>query len=108
MKVLEKNTSAGDTATITAAAIAPGLPIQRDKARRVVLYQYLTRSGSTTSEYRLKLEMIKNSLLGRPLDAAFVRYSTPIKKGETETEALERLSGFARRLSPDIKPALPF
>jgi len=84
------------------------LLIQKDKERRVVLYQYLTRGGHTTSEYRLKWELIKNSLLGRPLDAAFVRFSTPLSGHESEEEALERLGRFARRLTPSIRPAMPF
>lgn len=84
------------------------LLIQKDKEQRVVLYQYLTRGGNTTSEYRLKFELIRNSLLGRPLDAAFVRFSTPLGKQESEAEALERLGRFARRLAPSIQPALPF
>ena len=84
------------------------LLIQKDKEQRVVLYQYLTRGGNTTSEYRLKFELIRNSLLRRPLDAAFVRFSTPLGKQESEEEARERLGRFARRLAPSIKPALPF
>ena len=84
------------------------LVIQRDKDRRVVLYQFLMRGGGTASEYRLKLEMIKNALLRRPQDAAFVRFSTPIGRGESEAAALDRLSRFSELLAPSIEPALPF
>jgi EpsI family protein len=84
------------------------LTIQRDKERRVVLYNYRTRGGDTTSEWRLKLEMALGSLLGRPCDAAFIRYSTAVRDGESDSVALERLGGFARRLAPEIGPALPF
>jgi EpsI family protein len=84
------------------------LLIQKNKDRRVVLYQYLTRGGPTTSEYRLKWELIKSSLLGRPLDAAFVRFSTALVDGEDEAEARERLRRFVDQLAPSIEPALPF
>jgi EpsI family protein len=84
------------------------LLIQREKERRVVLYQYLTRGGATTSELRLKVELTLGGLLGRPIDAAFIRYSTPVAIGESEAAALERLGAFARALQPSVRPALPF
>lgn len=84
------------------------LTIQRDKDRRVVLYQYLTRGGATTSEFRLKWELTLGALLGRPMDAAFIRYSTPLARQETEAEALDRLGRFAQDLQPAVLPALPF
>jgi len=84
------------------------LLIQRDKERRVVLYQYLTRGGATTSELRLKVELTLGGLLGRPIDAAFIRYSTPVAPEETEAAALERLGRFAREIQPTVEPALPF
>ncbi len=92
----------------TQAGQASCLLIQKNKDRRVVLYRYLTRGGATTSEYRLKWELIKNSLLGRPLDAAFVRFSTPIAVDENQADARARLEGFVARLEPSIEPALPF
>lgn len=84
------------------------LLIQRDKDRRVVLYQYVTRRGITTSEFRLKWELTLGSLLGRPMDAAFLRYSTPLAKSETEDQAVLRLEVFARDLQPSMGAALPF
>jgi hypothetical protein len=73
-----------------------------------VLYQYQTRGGPTTSELRLKMELTVGGLLGRPLDAAFIRYSTPVAEGESESAALERLGRFARQVQPTVQPALPF
>ena len=87
---------------------AGNLLIQKNKDRRIVYYQYITRGGGTTSEYRLKWELIKNSLIGRPLDAAFVRFSTPVAAGEAEAGARDRLSVFVDALQPSIEPALPF
>jgi EpsI family protein len=84
------------------------LLIQRDKEQRVVLYQYLTRGGATTSELRLKVELTVGALLGRPIDAAFIRYSTPVGSGETEAAALARMDRFAQVIQPTIRPALPF
>ncbi|MBM4117225.1 EpsI family protein [bacterium] len=84
------------------------LLIQRDKDQRVVLYQYLTRSGATTSELRLKVELTLGGLLGRPLDAAFIRYSTPVGPEESAAAAMERLGRFAREVQPTVRPGLPF
>ena len=84
------------------------LLIQRDKERRVVLYQYLTHGGATTSEFRLKAELALASLLGRPLDAAFLRYSTQLAPDETADQALDRLTVFAQTLEPELREALPF
>ena len=84
------------------------LVIQRDKERRVVLYQYLTRSGATTSEFRLKVEQVLGSLRGRPLDAAYLRYSTPLASGESAEHARARLEIFARELQAELRGALPF
>ena len=84
------------------------LLIERERERRVVCYQYLTRGGATTSGLRLKLELMVSSLLGRPRDAAFVRYSTAVGPGESEAAALERLGAFARVMQPTLRPALPF
>lgn len=84
------------------------LLIQRDKEQRVVLYQYLTRGGATTSELRLKVELTLGGLLGRPIDAAFIRYSTPVGPEESEAAAAARLADFAREIQPTVRPALPF
>jgi EpsI family protein len=84
------------------------LVIQREKERRVVLYQYRTHGGATTSELRLKAELVVGSLLGRPLDAAFLRYSTPLEPDEEPEDALVRLTAFARSLEPELREALPF
>lgn len=84
------------------------LLIQRDKENRVVLYQYLTRGGATTSEFRLKWELTLGSLLGRPVDAAFIRYSTRLRAGESEAQAMARLGDFARGVQNTVSPALPF
>lgn len=84
------------------------LVIQKNKERRVVLYHYQTRGGLTTSELRLKTELALSSLLGRPLDAAFVRFSTRVLEAESDDEALTRLADFTRQLGPGIDRGLPF
>jgi EpsI family protein len=40
-----------------------------------VLYWFTTRGGTTSGEYALKWDLVKNSLAGRPTDALFVRYN---------------------------------
>jgi EpsI family protein len=41
-----------------------------------ILYWFTTRGGTTSGEYALKWDLVKNSLAGRPTDALFVRYNT--------------------------------
>ncbi|MCP4545719.1 MAG: EpsI family protein [bacterium] len=84
------------------------LEIRKNKERRLVLYRYRTRGGATTSEWRLKFELALASLLGRPLDAAFIRFSTRLGKDEEPAAARSRLEAFARTLEPEIGQGLPF
>lgn len=50
------------------------LTLDRDGLRQQAVYWFHTRSGRLVGEYALKLDLVRNSLRGRPTDAAFVRY----------------------------------
>jgi len=49
--------------------------IERNQEREEMLYWFRTRSGTVTGEYALKWDLVRNSLLGRPTDAAFLRFN---------------------------------
>ncbi|HSH00714.1 MAG TPA: EpsI family protein, partial [candidate division Zixibacteria bacterium] len=49
------------------------LTIERDNHRQLMLYWFETRSGAIHNEFGLKFDLVKNALLFRPTDAAFVR-----------------------------------
>jgi EpsI family protein len=61
--------------------------IGRDDQKVEMLYWFRTRGGVVTGEYRLKWDLLKNSLAGRPTDAVFVRFTAPIM----DSEAMRRL-----------------
>jgi EpsI family protein len=51
--------------------------VQRQEYRHEILYWFQTRTGSLTSEYALKFNLMMNALRKRPTDVAFVRYDAP-------------------------------
>jgi EpsI family protein len=81
--------------------------ISRGPERQVVYYWFLTRAGLLHDEYALKLDLVRNALLRRPTDAAFVRLSCSV--APEGVEATDRKAAdFMRALSPDLAAALPF
>jgi len=81
--------------------------IARGEARQAVYYWFMTRAGVIDDEYALKVDLVRNALLRRPTDAAFVRLSGPILAGglaETDRSAARLLAA----LSGSLVRALPF
>lgn len=75
--------------------------------KAVMLYWFETRSGSIRSEYGLKLDLVKNSLLFRPTDAAIVRLI--IYAGDSNIEAATGEGiRFFQQFSPFVESSLPF
>ena len=70
-------------------------------------YWFETRSGILRSEYMLKIDLMKNSLLFNPTDAAFVRITMPIENGDIN-RAREYAFAFIQQFYDDIQNALPF
>ncbi|UCF79169.1 MAG: EpsI family protein [Candidatus Eiseniibacteriota bacterium] len=66
------------------------LVAERSGEYREVYYWFVTASGTTSSEYRLKLAQLKSGLLLRSKDALFVRISV----SGTGDEVLEHMSAF--------------
>ncbi len=49
--------------------------IEKNGQEQEMLYWFRTRGGDLSGEYRLKWDLVLNSLRGRPTDAAFIRYN---------------------------------
>lgn len=74
----------------------------------VVVYWYDTRTGRMTSDFDLKLNLVRTALLHAPRDAAFVRWSTPLAPGEDPESATTRLLAVVAHAYADLEATLPF
>lgn len=84
------------------------LIITRNQQRSLMLYWFETRGGSIRNEYALKLDLVKNSLLFRPTDAAFIRVNLPLSDGDDIDSVADCALAFLGRFYPAIEQALPF
>ncbi len=76
-------------------------------SQEAMFYWFETRSGDIRSEFDIKLDLMKNSLLLRPTDAAFIRLTLPIERGGLE-EATARAIAFFDTFHGAIAQSLPF
>jgi len=83
------------------------LIISAEGYKSLMLYWYETRSGEIRNEYGLKLDLVKNSLLLRPTDAAIIRVTTGAADADFE-KATQNAVDFIRDFYPFIETALPF
>jgi EpsI family protein len=83
------------------------LVIAHNNQASVMLYWFETRSGAVRSEYGLKFDLFKNSLLMQPTDAAFVRITVAANDGDLKA-ANEAGIEFIQTFHDDIMAALPF
>ncbi|MGD1047652.1 MAG: exosortase C-terminal domain/associated protein EpsI [Candidatus Krumholzibacteriaceae bacterium] len=81
------------------------LVISNGAQRQYVVYWFTGADGILTNEFALKWSQMKNSLLGRPQAAAFVRFSIDLT-GEAEAAARSELVRFAETLAPHINEVL--
>ena len=70
---------------------AQRMMIERNGERQEMLYWFRTRGGTMTGEYALKWDLLRNSLLGRPTNAVFVRFSASDADAGAMRELLGRL-----------------
>lgn len=84
-----------------------GVPIQVNRfviankqQRALVYYWYQGRGRTESNEYRVKLDLIRDSALRRRSEEALVRIVLPLTGAEAETDAL------ARRLVPQLHQEL--
>jgi len=80
---------------------------QRDR-KQLMFYWFETRSGAVTGEFALKWNLMTNSLMLRPTDAAFIRLDLPVNHSETLETTTARAVNFLQAFHADIERALPF
>lgn len=80
--------------------------ISRHGQQVIMLYWYETRSGVIRGEYGLKFDLVKNSLLLKPTDAAIIRFTFDVTDGieQTTAQAVDIIKNFY----PYIERSLPF
>lgn len=81
--------------------------ISKDGKRQLMIYWFRTRGGILTNEFAVKWDLVKNSLLMRPTDAAFIRLTLPIGQDDLATTTA-RATEFLNAFVPTIEAALPF
>lgn len=79
--------------------------LQRENERAVVLYWYQGRGRIESSEYAVKLQLLRDAALHRRSDEALVRIVVPI--ATDEDDALAMAASIASRLIPAVDEALP-
>lgn len=72
---------------------AQQMMIERNGQRQEMLYWFRTRAGTVTGEYGLKWDLLRNSLLGRPTNAVFVRFNASSADSAAMRDLLARLEG---------------
>ncbi len=80
--------------------------IQKRGGDQLVLYWFLTRAGIQSNEFRLKWDLVVNSLFRRPTDAALVRVVLPVDESGLKG-ARQSIHAFALQLLPALERALP-
>jgi EpsI family protein len=84
------------------------LAIANQRRMELMLYWYETRSGVISDEFGLKLDLMKNSILLMPTDAAICRVTLPLSLNADFETATERATEFIRDFYPALQAALPF
>lgn len=81
--------------------------IGNKKQSHVVYYWFRTRSGTLTSEYGLKLDLVFNSLRFMPTDAALIRLTAGVRGGQADS-ADSILREYLSVFYDAIENSLPF
>jgi EpsI family protein len=84
------------------------LLVESKRRREVMFYWFETRGGVIASEYGLKFDLMKNSVLLMPTDAAICRVNVPLPVTADFDEAAARAEQFIRDIYPSLENALPF
>lgn len=75
---------------------------------QLMYYCFLTRSGILTNEFMLKADLVLNSILRRPTDAAIIRVIFPLNRSVPLNLTDQQAREFLALFWPEIKRALPF
>lgn len=76
--------------------------------KELMFYWFETRGGSIRNEFGLKFDLMKNSLVLRPTDAAIIRLTLALEPGENIDAATARAVEYFHVFMPSITDALPF
>jgi EpsI family protein len=82
--------------------------IREREQHQLMFYWFETRGGAIRSEFGLKLDLMRNSLLFRPTDAAIVRLTVPIGRDDNVESVTAEAIRFFETFYPAISAALPF
>ncbi|WP_246545403.1 exosortase A [Pelotalea chapellei] len=78
---------------------------QKGETKEMFLYWFQMMDDTITDEYSLKLTEIKNSILYRRKDQAFIRFSVSVEQDEPRATA--NLEAFVRDVMPVLREFLP-
>lgn len=78
---------------------------RKGEQRQLFIYWFQMMERSITDEYSLKLMEIRNSILHRRKDQAFIRFSASL--GTDEQKSTARLEQFVRDVAPVLREFLP-
>lgn len=84
------------------------LKIANPRRAELMLYWYETRSGVISNEFGLKIDLMRNSIMLLPTDAAICRVTIPVSLDADFDTASEKATQFIREFYPAIQAALPF
>jgi exosortase D (VPLPA-CTERM-specific) len=95
-------------------AVVGGVPlevaravIQKGEARQLVYFWFLQNGMAITGEYSVKLQILRDAIFRHRTDGAVVRLVTPLLPSERVEDVDARLSRFAARVLPELKPFVP-
>jgi EpsI family protein len=81
--------------------------VARGEDKSVVLYWYQTYRRSVASEYQAKIYTVLDSLRYNRSDAAVVKVTVLVRRGQTEEDAFGVGVDFIRSFYPKLKPYFP-
>jgi len=81
---------------------AAHMQIHRKGQSQNIFYWFTTHSSETGNEYALKWEQVKNSILRRPSNAAFIRYSAPTADSSALHELMTLLDAPLTRILGEV------
>lgn len=84
------------------------LLIASPRRKELMLYWFETRGGVISSEYGLKVDLMRNAMLLRPTDAAICRLTLPLSLSADFDEATVKAVKFIREFYPSMQASLPF
>lgn len=86
---------------------AIGLLTKKNEDRQYVLFWYQVHGAAFASDFRNRIELMKNSLLRGRSDGGVIRIAASVARHEPVDQVRSRLVGFATQLHPELARTLP-